>query len=228
MHAFMGVVRIGARPAELSDRHALTDAASAWLQPTTIVESPHAVFVSTRESPTSGDEPGPRAADCSRARPSSTTPQTFLRSLGLRPPTGHAALVREVFEARGGDGLAAVRGAFSFALWREDRRELTLARDCGRGMNLYFHRTDDLVIFASHLPSLISHRDVPRELDEQVVASFLSHDRYQHRRTFFRSIDRVPPRYTVTINPSLYFRGHAYWATRRSGTTRSIKATKTT
>jgi len=213
MQAFMGVVRLGARLADASDRHALIQAAGAWRHPVTVEESAHAIFVSASETPRSDYETRPSDGRLFAGAAFVHNPEDISAVLGQRAPTPHAALVREMFESRGDDGLAAVRGAFAFAHWDEHTRRLTLARDCGRGKTLYFYRTDDLVIFASHLPSLISHRDAPRELDERVIASFLAHDSRQHRRTFFRRIDRVPPRYTVTVSRD-GMSSHPYWTPR--------------
>jgi asparagine synthase (glutamine-hydrolysing) len=74
-----------------------------------------------------------------------------------------------------------------------------LARDCGRGEGLHFFRGRGFVVFATHLPDLLDHPDVPRELDEVVLAHQLAGNIHQRRRTVFRGIERVPSRTAVII-----------------------------
>ncbi len=219
MHAILGVVRLGSRPVDGRDKSALAEIAIADGRSCSFQECDHAVFMRTQIG---GDaEP---AASGAHDKERMFAGLAFLHnardisaSLGLRSPVADAALLRKVFEARGDAGLATLRGAFAFAYWDAQARQLTLARDCGRGRSLFFYHANDLVVFASHLPDLISHRDVPRELDEIVVASFLSHDAYQHRRTFFRGVERVPTRHAVTITSERTFL-RAYWQPHILGT----------
>ena len=121
------------------------------------------------------------------------------RALGLSPSLGDVALLRAVFETRGEAGLALVQGYFAFAYWDQAKKELTLVRDYGRGDSLFFYRGRGFVVFASHLPELLSHPDVPRELDDVVLASILAGDRRQQRKTPFRDIEHVPTRHAVII-----------------------------
>lgn len=208
--AFTGTVRFGSRPIDDADKAALAEIVLSGRRSFAFQQSDYAVFMQTAE--------GPESALCMpRSRNGLFAglafihnPQDISQTPGLRSARGDAALVKDVFEAEGDTGLAKLRGSFSFACWDADKRELTLARDCGRGQSLFFYRGKDFVIFASHLPDLIAHRDVPRELDEVVVASFLSHDTYQHRRTFFHGVERVPTRHAVTLSRERIVR-RAYW-----------------
>jgi asparagine synthase (glutamine-hydrolysing) len=191
----------------------LAEIAIAGRRSYSFVQSDHAIFMRTQV----GGDPEP-APICPQDKAGLFVglaflhnPQEISASLGLSSAVVDAVLLRKIFEARGDSGLATVRGAFAFAYWDPRTHELTLARDCGRGRSLFFYRAQDFVVFASHLPDLISHRDVPRELDEIVVASFLSHDAYQHRRTFFRDVERVPTRHAVTLTGERIVR-RAYWA----------------
>jgi asparagine synthase (glutamine-hydrolysing) len=107
-----------------------------------------------------------------------------------------------------------LRGAFAIAMWDEAARALVLARDCGYGKSLFFHRGGDAAIFASNLPDLLAHRDVPRQLDEIALASFLLHDQqYQRTKTFFAGVERVPSRHVYTLSAERTLR-RAYWSPR--------------
>lgn len=211
----MGTVRFGPRPIDDCDKSALAEIAVAGRRSFAFQESDHAVFMRTQ----SGDDAEP-VHIFPREKARLFAGVAFLHNsgdisatLGLPPSVADLTLVEKIFSVRGDAGLATLRGAFSFACWDVQARELTLARDCGRGQSLFLYRGKDFVIFASHLPDLISHREVPRELDEVVIASFLSHDRCQSRRTFFRDVERVPPRHAVTIARERAS-WRAYWAPR--------------
>lgn len=212
MRAFMGVVRFGPLSDVGRERAALSQIAEAAGRAFAIQESGNAVFLQI----------GALAAPDPYAPPLSPgalfAGRTFLHNrqelsgqLGLHPKIGDVALLRAVFEARGDAGLAMLRGNFSFAHWNGRRRELTLARDYGRGESLYFYRAADFIAFASHLPDLLSHPDVPRDLDEVVVANFLARDIFQHSRTMFRGIERVPPRSAATVS-SGRIAHRTYWS----------------
>lgn len=206
----MGIVRFGSRPTNDADKSALAEIAIGGGRSFALQESNCAVFMQTGKAPES-------ARHVVRLRDSLFAGVAFIhnpKEISPAPGLGFArddaGLVKDIFETQGDTGLAKLRGSFTFAYWDANKRELTLARDCGRGRSLFFYRAQDFVVFASHLPDLLSHRHVPRELDEIVVASFLSHDAYQHRRTFFRGVERVPSRHAVTITPERMFL-RAYW-----------------
>ena len=210
--AFMGAVRFGSRPIGESDKSALAEIATATGPSFAFQQSDCAVFMHMH----SGDatKPAPFFPSESARLFAGVAFLHNARDIAagstLPSPVDDTALLREVFAARGDAGLATLRGAFAFAHWDAQARELTLARDCGRGRSLFFYRAGDFVVFASHLPDLIAHRDVPRDLDEVVVASFLSHDADQHCRTFFRAVDRVPARHAVTLTRERTI-VRAYW-----------------
>ena len=211
MDAFIGLARFDARPTDGSDTAALIEIAAAGKRPFAIQACGHAVIMQTGQA--SGVEPpgSPVAGRFFTGLAFLHNPDEISAVLGRPAPANHAALVRHIFEVKGDGGLALLRGAFSFACWDEQRRELTLARDYGRGKTLFFFRTAETVIFASHLPDLLAHRAVPHDLDEVVLASFISHDGFQQRRTFFRGVERVPTRHAVTIRKDRIDR-RAYWA----------------
>ncbi len=110
-----------------------------------------------------------------------------------------AAIIQGLFEASGDTGLAQILGPFAFAHWNERTGELTLGRDCNGERPLFFHRGDGCVAFASYLPDLLALPDVPRRLDETMMAHFLALNHREYERTFYVGIDRVPTRSRVTI-----------------------------
>ena len=111
-------------------------------------------------------------------------------------------LLRQTYESWGDQGIARCLGAFAFAHWNSADRRLTLGRDCLGNRPLFFYRTGDFVVFASTLKILLALPEVPRELDEIVLANFLAVNLDEPQRTFYRGIERVPSRTLITIDPS--------------------------
>lgn len=110
-----------------------------------------------------------------------------------------AELIRRIFEARGDAGIARLLGAFAFAHWDEGAGALTLARDCIGKRCLFYHAGDGFVAFASNLAVLLALHDVPRQLDERMLANFLALNHRERETTFYRGICRVPSRTVVRI-----------------------------
>jgi len=119
--------------------------------------------------------------------------------------------VRSTFESQGDRGVAQLRGKFAFAHWSERQQTLTLARDCFGAHALFYHVGSNAVIFASHLSTLLAHPDVPRELDERLLANFLALNHREREQTPYRGILRVPSRTIVRITRSGVSQRH-YWS----------------
>ena len=210
--AFMGAVRFGSRPIGESDKSALAEIAIASGRSFAFQESDCAVFMHTH----SGDATNPapffpnETAQLFAGVAFLHNARDISAGLALPSPVDDTALLREVFAARGDAGLCNAAGRLCL-------RSLGCTgpgTDAGARLRPrtkpVFYRAGDFVVFASHLPDLIAHRDVPRDLDEVVVASFLSHDADQHCRTFFRAVDRVPARHAVTLTRERTI-VRAYW-----------------
>jgi asparagine synthase (glutamine-hydrolysing) len=113
-----------------------------------------------------------------------------------------ADIVLHAIESAGDAGLARLVGAFAFAYWDCEARELILGRDCLGFMPLVFHVGRGFAAFASTYNSLFALPGVPREIDEVMLGHFLALNLRHRRRTIYRGIDRVPSRSVVTVNGS--------------------------
>ena len=125
--------------------------------------------------------------------------------------TPDAALLRLMYERFGDAGVARCLGAFSFAHWDADARRLTLGRDCLGNRALFYYRGPEFIAFASNLGTLLALPDVPRAIDELVLANFLAVNFRDDHRTFYRGIERVRSRTLVTIDGNGCRQRH-YWA----------------
>ena len=64
-------------------------------------------------------------------------------------------------------------GIFAFAVYDEDKHRVFLARDRIGVKPLFYFQTETKLIFASELPALLEHPDIPHEIDEQGAAELL-------------------------------------------------------
>ena len=110
-----------------------------------------------------------------------------------------ADLIQGMSRRWGDGGIARCLGAFVFAQWDAQTRCLTLGRDCLGRRALFFHRGRGFVAFATTFTGLLALPNVPRRLDENVLANFLTFNLIERRRTFYRDIERVPSRTLVAI-----------------------------
>ncbi len=130
---------------------------------------------------------------------------------GADASVDEAGLIRRIFAARGEPGIAQLLGAFAFAHWDESAGTLTLARDCIGQRSLFYHAGDGFVAFAANLAALLALPDVPRQLDERMLANFLALNHRERETTFYRGICRVPSRHVVRITRD-GVEQHPYWS----------------
>ncbi len=83
------------------------------------------------------------------------------RSADAADPAADGALVAELWEAFGEEGLARIAGQFAFALWDAGNRRSILARDRVGYAPLYFTVAGDRLIFASEYKALLALSGIP-------------------------------------------------------------------
>ncbi|MDE6502654.1 MAG: asparagine synthase (glutamine-hydrolyzing) [Ruminococcus sp.] len=69
--------------------------------------------------------------------------------------------------------LDKFNGIFAFAVYDEKKHRLFLARDRIGVKPLFYYENNNKLIFASEIPALLEHPDVPHEIDEQGVSELL-------------------------------------------------------
>lgn len=115
--------------------------------------------------------------------------------------TPDAALALAAFRRWGADAPREMLGEFSWAVWDGDVGRLVLARDVSASRTLYVWRNGDRVAFATGLPALLRLPGVPREIDEQGLAEFITLIPGQEGRTIYRHVRHVMAGTTLVIGP---------------------------
>lgn len=130
------------------------------------------------------------AADCRLDEP-----QEIAAALGLgaRPRRDDAALLALACQQWGVATAERLNGSFAYAHWDEAADRLILARDGLGTRPLYYVERAPYLIFASAIPTLLALPEVTRELDELILAQYLTLEPQDHEATVYRHIRRVPP-----------------------------------
>jgi len=145
-------------------------------------------------------------------------------SLPPAPPMADGALLVAALEQWGIETtLARLYGRFSFAAWDPVSRRLTLARDHLGGGTLYVHRSERLVAFSNRLRPLLALPDIPRDLDEDNLADFMTLNPEPPERTLYRAIGRVPMGHLTVIGENSY-RCSRWWSLPQPGILRLSEA----
>lgn len=90
-------------------------------------------------------------------------------------------------------------GDFAFAIWDERKRQLFCARDHFGIKPLYYTCPPDSFAFSSHLPSLLTLDEIPRELDDHAIAEMLAWFSLPQDRTLYRSVSILPAAHYLSI-----------------------------
>jgi len=125
-----------------------------------------------------------------------------------------AAVLLAAFERWGEACLDRLVGDYAFAVWDGARRRLLLARDPLGQRPLHYHRSGDLVAFASMPKGLHALPEIPRAPDEGRVIEFVALIPEFGSRTCFEGVERVEAGHIVAIDGAgLTSRRH--WAPER-------------
>jgi asparagine synthase (glutamine-hydrolysing) len=109
---------------------------------------------------------------------------------------------------------ARLIGGFAFALWDESRRRLLLARDPMGGRPLFYHRGRQGLAFATSFNALFALPEIPRALDEAMIAELLLPSTMEQTRTLYQDIIRVPSG-CLAVADAEGIRVEHYWTPQR-------------
>jgi asparagine synthase (glutamine-hydrolysing) len=125
---------------------------------------------------------------------------------GTRMRTGSdCEVLVHLYQRRGLEFLADVRGMFGLILWDAARRRLVLARDRFGVKPLYFAQNAERTVAASEIKALFELADTPRRLDwtAALADQILTAEPYltdQPPTTWFAGVESVPPAGLVVVD----------------------------
>lgn len=125
--------------------------------------------------------------------------------------TSDTEALLHLYEEHGLDLMSHVRGMFGFGLFDRGRRRLVLGRDRFGVKPLYYHDDGHRVVFASELKALMMDPSVPREIDEQAIADYLTYQYVPAPRTPWRGVRKLPAAHLLVCDAE-GARLQRYWA----------------
>jgi len=140
--------------------------------------------------------------------------EELIAKIGLEPGSSNllpdSKLLMAAYQKWGEDCVEELVGAFVFAIWDESRQRLFMARDQIGNNTVFYHLCGDAFSFASMPKGLLALHWIPRVLNEQKVAEFLTLNHNDHQSSFFKGIHRLPPGHRlIYANSSLAI--SRYW-----------------
>lgn len=96
------------------------------------------------------------------------------------------------------------RGMFAFAIWDVKTESLFIARD-GFGIKpLYYAHFNDTFMFASEIKAFLDHPDFVKELNEEIISSYLCFNSVPTEETLFKGVFRLDPGHQLIFKNSAF------------------------
>ena len=97
------------------------------------------------------------------------------------------------FRQWGRQCLDRLNGMFAFAVWDDQEKELTIARDRAGIKPVFYHQSGRDIVFASEIKGILASGLVERELDMEGFDQFMTFLWPVPPRTMFKGVFQVPP-----------------------------------
>src|SRR5688572_303399 len=135
-----------------------------------------------------------------------------LRGRGSRFRTASdSEVVAHAYDVWGLDCLDRFDGQFAIAIWDGAERRLVLARDRMGEKPLFYTVTNQQLLFASELTSLLAHPAVNRAIDACALREYLALEYVPAPRSMIQGVHKLEPATAlVAYNGSTHL--HRYWS----------------
>jgi asparagine synthase (glutamine-hydrolysing) len=124
--------------------------------------------------------------------------QTIKKDYGVESDN-HPQLILHLLENKGPGIIKNLNGSFALALWDFKRNLLTIANDRYGLRPLYYFWKDSLFIFASEMKSILTFREVKKEIDNQALCELFSFNFILGEKTIFKHIKVLSPTSILTF-----------------------------
>lgn len=111
-----------------------------------------------------------------------------------------SALILAAYEQWGEACPEYFIGDFAFALWDETNQHLFCARDHFGVKPFFYYASDHAFVFASEIKALWCLPTIPKDLNEVIVADYLTLMLFDPQMTFYQQILRLPPAHKMTVS----------------------------
>ncbi|MFK5951072.1 MAG: asparagine synthase (glutamine-hydrolyzing), partial [Methylococcales bacterium] len=97
------------------------------------------------------------------------------------------------YEEYGYQCVEHLRGMFAFAIWDKNKEELFISRDRFGKKPLFIYQTDNSIIFASEIKSILQYTGYKRDVDLSSVWQYFSYRYAPGPATLFKNIAKLNP-----------------------------------
>lgn len=111
-------------------------------------------------------------------------------------------VIVHLYEDRGAECFAELRGMFSIAIWDSRKLQLLLARDRVGKKPLYYASDGKRILFGSELKALLAAKTLPLEMDVQAVSDYFSLGYIPAPKTIYRGMRKVLPGHYLVASGS--------------------------
>ena len=91
-----------------------------------------------------------------------------------------------------------LRGMFAFALYDKDEKTLFCARDYFGIKPFYYYENNGAFMFASEIKAFLEHPDFKKEINDEVLSSYLVFGFNPREESFFKGVKELKPGCTLT------------------------------
>lgn len=135
-----------------------------------------------------------------------------LRAKGHRFATdSDTEVIVHSYEEWGDDTLLKFNGMFAIALWDDRRKRLLLARDRMGKKPLYWHQSEQGLLWASEIKALLTVPWVQREIDQTALHHYLTLQYTPDPFTIFKDISQLPAAHRLIVESNAEPRVVRWW-----------------
>lgn len=117
-----------------------------------------------------------------------------------RETIADSEIILAAYEKWGEQCPEKLLGDFSFAIWDKRYHKIYCARDHMGVKPFYYYHSNKVFVFASEIKALLSLTEVPRRLNELMVAYYLISMFEDKEITFYKDILRLPPAHVMELD----------------------------
>jgi asparagine synthase (glutamine-hydrolysing) len=125
--------------------------------------------------------------------------------------TGDTEVLVHLYEEKGPDLVADLRGMFAFALWDRPRRKLVIARDHLGQKPLYYAERGDRLYFASEIKAILAVEPRFRVVDAEALDEYMAIRVIADPRSMFAGVRKLPPAHLLEYDEK-GLRTRRYWS----------------
>ncbi|MEX1314797.1 MAG: N-acetylglutaminylglutamine amidotransferase [Desulfotignum sp.] len=126
--------------------------------------------------------------------------------------SGDTEVILKAYHAWGEDCVKRFNGMFAFAIYNQNQDKVFMARDRLGIKPLYFHKTDNSLLFASSLPALLAAGKINPQISAQALHFYLTfHSVVPAPHTIVSGIEKLPPAAWAVISQDGTMTQSTYW-----------------